>query len=154
APGPAFTELKAIPTGLNDLDRTNPRDLSISADGGTLYVANTLGHTIAAINVAGDANTLKTVMPVGGLATDVKVAGRWGIVSGHQTNTVLNPPETGQGMPKRRDDGVIIRNNGQPLGYLPVMTDATRATTFDDLGTELNVFDTADNRFVYRYVDF
>ena len=34
------------------------------------------------------------------------------------------------------------------------MSDATRATTFDDLGTELNVFDTATNRFVYRYVDF
>ena len=34
------------------------------------------------------------------------------------------------------------------------MTDATRATTFDDLGSELNVFDTATNRFVYRYVDF
>jgi hypothetical protein len=35
-----------------------------------------------------------------------------------------------------------------------VMTDATRATTFDDIGTELNIFDTATNRFVYRYVDF
>ena len=34
------------------------------------------------------------------------------------------------------------------------MTDATRATTFDDLGSELNVFDTTTNRFVYRYVDF
>ena len=48
----------------------------------TLYVGNTLGHTIAVINIAGDANTLVRTMPVGGLATDVKVAGRWGIVCG------------------------------------------------------------------------
>jgi mono/diheme cytochrome c family protein len=33
------------------------------------------------------------------------------------------------------------------------MTDATQATTFDDLGSELNVFDTSTNMFVYRYVD-
>src|SRR5207237_6607393 len=85
--------------------------------------------------------------------TDVKVAGRWGIVSGHETNSVLNEPETGHGLPKKVN-GVAIRNSGAPLGYLPVMTDATRATTFDDIGTELNVFDTATNRFVYRYVDF
>ena len=32
-------------------------------------------------------------LPVGGLATDVKVAGRWGIVSGHSTNSVLNARE-------------------------------------------------------------
>jgi hypothetical protein len=51
-------------------------------------------------------------------------------------------------------NGVAIRNTGAPLGYTPVMTDATRATTFDDLGSELNVFDTTTNRFVYRYVDF
>src|SRR5262249_54792876 len=131
----------------------NRRDLSISADGNTLYAANTLGHTIAVINIAGDANTLVRVMPVGGLSTDVKVAGRWGIVSGHETNSVLNEPETGHGMPKVVN-GKAIRNTGAPLGYLPVMTDATRATTFDDIGTELNVFDTATNRFVYRYVDF
>ena len=56
-------------------------------------------------------------------------------------------------MPKKVG-GVAIRNNDQPLGYLPVMTDATKATTFDDIGTELNVFDTASNTFVYRYVDF
>jgi DNA-binding beta-propeller fold protein YncE len=151
--GPTFTQLAEIPTGLTDLDRTNPRDLSISADGRTLYVANTLGHTIAVINIAGDANQLVRSMPVGGLATDVKVAGRWGIVSGHETNSVLNERETGHGMPTTRN-GVAIRNNGQPLGYLPVMTDATKATTFDDIGTELNVFDTTTNRFVYRYVDF
>src|SRR5919204_4765722 len=42
APGPAFTEIAEIPTGLTDLDRTNPRDLTLSADGRTLYVANTL----------------------------------------------------------------------------------------------------------------
>lgn len=152
-PGPSFTELAEIPTGTTDLDRTNPRDLSISADGNTLYVANTLGHTIAVINIGNDANTLVRVMPVGGLATDVKVAGRWGIVSGHETNNFLNQPETGHGMPKNVN-GVAVRNNGQPLGYLPVMTDATKATTFDDIGTELNVFDTASNTFVYRYVDF
>ena len=150
--GPFFTPLGEIPTGATDLDRTNPRDLDISADGKTLYVANTLGHTIAVINVEGDANTLVRNMPVGGLATDVKIAGRWGIVSGHATNTVLNQPETGHGLPKVVG-GVAIRNNGQPLGYTPVMTDATKATTFDDLGSELNVFDTSTNQFVYRYVD-
>jgi DNA-binding beta-propeller fold protein YncE len=151
--GPAFTQLAEIPTGSNALDRTNPRDLALSADGKTLYAANTLGHTIAVINVAGDANQLVRTMPVGGLATDVKVAGRWGIVSGHETNSVLNEPETGHGLPKKVN-GVAIRNNGQPLGYLPMMTDATRAVTFDDIGTELNVFDTTTNLFVYRYVDF
>jgi DNA-binding beta-propeller fold protein YncE len=152
-PGPSFTQIAAIATGTTDLDRTNPRDLTISTDGATLYVANTLGHTIAVINIAGDVNALVRTMPVGGLATDVKIAGRWGIVSGHSTNSELNQPETGHGLPKIVN-GVAIRNNGQPLGYTPVMTDATRATTFDDLGSELNVFDTATNQFVYRYVDF
>ena len=153
AAGPSFAQIAEIPTGTTDLDRTNPRDLSISADGRTLYAANTLGHTIAVIDIAADANTLVRTMPVGGLATDVKVAGRWGIVSGHETNSRLNEPETGHGMPMKVN-GIAIRNTGQPLGYLPVMTDATRATTFDDIGTELNVFDTATSRFVYRYVDF
>ena len=153
AKGPFITQIAAIPTGATALDRTNPRDLTMSADGNTLYVANTLGHTIAAINVAADANKLVKTMPVGGLATDVKVAGRWGIVSGHETNSVLNQTETGHGMPKAVGNAAI-RNSGAPLGYLPVMTDATRATTFDDIGTELNVFDTATNMFVYRYVDF
>ena len=152
-PGPFFTQIAEIPTGATDLDRANPRDLALASDGRTLYVANTLGHTIAVINVAGDANRLVQTLPVGGLATDVKVAGRWGIVSGHETNTVLNEPETGHGLPKVVN-GVPVRNNGSPLGYTPVMTDATRATTFDDIGTELNIFDTATNRFVYRYVDF
>ncbi len=152
-PGPTFTQIAAIPTGRTDLDRTNPRDLTIAQDGRTLYVANTLGHTIAVINIAGDANTFVSTLPVGGLATDVKVAGRWGIVSGHSTNSVLNQPETGHGLPKIVN-GVAIRNTGAPLGYTPVMTDATRATTFDDLGSELNVFDTATNQFVFRYVDF
>jgi DNA-binding beta-propeller fold protein YncE len=152
-PGPAFTQIAEIPTGANDLDRANPRDLSISADGGTLYAANTLGHTIAVINIAGDANTFVKTMPVGGLTTDVKIAGRWGIVCGQSTNSVLNELETGHGMPTIRN-GVAIRNTGAPLGYTPVMSDATRATTFDDLGSELNVFDTTTNRFVYRYVDF
>jgi DNA-binding beta-propeller fold protein YncE len=152
-PGPTFTQIAAIPTGETDLDRSNPRDLAISADGSTLYVANTLGHTIAAINIAGDANRLSAVLPVGGLATDVKVAGRWGIVSGHSTNSVLNRRESGHGLPKIVN-GLAIRNTGQPLGYTPVMSDATRATTFDDLGSELNVFDTSTNRFVFRYVDF
>jgi DNA-binding beta-propeller fold protein YncE len=152
-PGPTFTQIAQIPTGNTDLDRSNPRDLAISTDGSTLYVANTLGHTIAVIDIGRDANQLVRNMPVGGLATDVKIAGRWGIVSGHSTNSLLNEPETGHGLPKIVD-GVAIRNTGAPLGYTPVMSDATRATTFDDLGSELNVFDTQTNRFVFRYVDF
>ncbi|MEA2559933.1 MAG: hypothetical protein QOH06_1437 [Acidobacteriota bacterium] len=152
-PGPFFTQIAEIPTAGNDLDRTNPRDLAISADGRTLYVANTLGHTVAVIDIAADANRLIKTMPVGGLATDVKIAGRWGIVAGHESNSVLNQPETGHGLPKLVN-GVAVRNNGQPLGYTPVMTDATKATTFDDIGTEINVFDVASNSFVYRYVDF
>jgi DNA-binding beta-propeller fold protein YncE len=152
-PGPFFTQTAAVPTGENNLERTNPRDLDLSADGNTLYVANTLGHTIAIIDVADDANTLVSTLPVGGLATDVKVAGRWGIVSGHDTSNRLNEPETGHGLPKIVGGGAIL-NNGQPLGYTPVMTDATRATTFDDLGSTLSIFDTATNQFVYRYVDF
>jgi DNA-binding beta-propeller fold protein YncE len=152
-PGPTFTQIAVVPTGSNDLDRTNPRDLALSADGNTLYVANTLGHTLAVINVAGDANTLVENVPVGGLSTDVKVAGRWGFVSTHETNTRLNEPESGHGLPTKTANGVAIRANGQPLGYTPVMTDATRAATFDDLGSEINVFDTTTNRFVYRYVD-
>lgn len=151
--GPFFTQIATVETGKTDLQRTNPRDLTLSADGKTLYVGNTLGHTVAAINVENDANTLVKNLPVGGLVTDVKVAGRWGIVSGHETNTVLNQPETGHGLPKVVN-GTAIKNNGQPLGYTPVMTDATKATTFDDLGSELNIFDTATNQFVYRYVDF
>lgn len=151
--GPFFTQIAEAPTGNTELERTNPRDLDLSADGKTLYVANTLGHTIAAINVEGDANTLVKVMPVGGLSTDVKIAGRWGIVSGQETNTRLNQPESGHGVPTKDANGTAIRNNGQSLGYLPVMTDATKATTFDDLGSELNIFDTTSNLFVYRYVD-
>ena len=151
--GPFFTQIAEVATGNTDLERTNPRDLDLSADGKTLYVANTLGHTIAAINVDGDANTLIKVLPVGGLSTDVKIAGRWGIVSGQETNTRLNEPESGHGLPTKDANGVAIRNNGQPLGYLPVMSDATKATTFDDLGSELNIFDTTTNLFVYRYVD-
>ncbi|MEN3327149.1 MAG: hypothetical protein V7638_1956 [Acidobacteriota bacterium] len=80
--GPFFTQIAEVPTGNTELERTNPRDLDLSADGKTLYVANTLGHTVAAINVEGDTNTLAKVMPVGGLSTDVKIAGRWVIVSG------------------------------------------------------------------------
>ncbi|HEV7904625.1 MAG TPA: DUF4214 domain-containing protein [Pyrinomonadaceae bacterium] len=152
-PGPFFVPIAEIPTGSTDLERANPRDLDISADGKTLYVANTLGHTIAAIDIEGDANTLKKNLPVGGLATDVKIAGRWGIVSGQETNTKLNERETGHGLPKKNAQGVVIRNNGQPLGYTPVMTDQTKATTFDDIGSELNIFDTATNLFIYRYVD-
>jgi DNA-binding beta-propeller fold protein YncE/cytochrome c peroxidase len=150
--GPSFTPLGTIATGTVDLDRSHPRDLDLSGDGRTLYVANTLGHTVAVINVAGDANTLVRTLPVGGLATDVKIAGRWGIVSGHDASNVLNGPENGHGLPTVRN-GVAIRNNGQPLGYQPLMTDATKATTFDDIGSTLSVFDTATNQFVYRYVD-
>ena len=152
-PGPFFTQIAEIPTGATELERANPRDLDLSADGRTLYVSNTLGHTIAAINVEGDANTLVKNLPVGGLTTDVKIAGRWGIVSGQETNTRLNERETGHGLPTKNAQGVAIKNNGQPLGYTPVMSDATKATTFDDIGSELNVFDTATNLFVYRYVD-
>ena len=50
-------------------------------------------------------------MPVGGLATDVKIAGRWGIVSGHDASNVMNGPETGHGLPTVQN-GVAIRNNG------------------------------------------
>ncbi len=152
APGPFFSEIAQIPTGATDLERANPRDLALSEDGRTLYVANTLGHTVAVIDVANDANTLVKVMPVGGLSTDIKVAGRWGIVCGQGTNTELNERESGHGLPTRRN-GIAIKNNGEPLGYTPVMTDATKATTFDDIGSELNVFDTATNLFTYRYVD-
>jgi cytochrome c553 len=55
-------------------------------------------------------------------------------------------------MPKRVGNS-FIKNDGSPLGYLPVMSDSTRATTFDDLGSDLRVFSTATNEFVYRYVD-
>ncbi len=71
---PFITQIAAIPTGATQLDRTNPRDLTLSADGNTLYVANTLRHTIGVINVAGDANQFVKTIPVGGLSTDVKVA--------------------------------------------------------------------------------
>lgn len=152
-PGPRFTQIGEITTGTTELERTNPRDLDLSADGNTLYVANTLGHTIAAINVANDANTLVKNLAVGGLSTDVKISGRWGIVSGQETNTKLNGKETGHGLPTLDANGVAIKNNGQPLGYTPVMSDATKATTFDDIGSELNIFDTTTNLFVFRYVD-
>jgi len=152
-PGPKFVQIAEIPTGNNDLERTNPRDLDLSADGKTLYVANTLGHTIAAIDVTNDANKLTKVLPLGGLATDVKISGKWGIVSGQETNSKLNGPETGHGLPTLDANGNAIKNDGSLLGYTPVMSDATKATTFDDIGSEINVFDTTTNQFVYRYVD-
>ena len=84
----------------------------------------------------------------------MKIAGRWGIVCGQETNTRLNEPETGHGLPtKECAMAWRCETTAQPLGYTPVMTDATKATTFDDIGSELNVFDTATNMFVYRYVD-
>lgn len=150
ASGPTFTPIADIPVGTNELEQANPRDLTLSSDGKTLYVSNTLGNRIAVIDTT--TNTLVTTMPLGGLGTDVKIAGRWGIVSGHETNNCLNQPETGHGMPKKVG-GTFVKNNGQPLGYLPVMSDCTKATTFDDIGTELNIFDTTTNRFVFRYVD-
>src|SRR5215212_3450617 len=106
-PGPFFTLIGEIPTGTTDLERANPRDLDISADGRTLYVANTLGHTIAAINIEADANQLIKVLAVGGLSTDVKIAGRWGIVSGQETNTKLNARETGHGLPAKNAQGEV-----------------------------------------------
>src|ERR1043165_1936310 len=115
-PGPFFTQIAEVPTGATELDRANPRDLDLSADGRTLYVANTLGHTIAAIDVSGDANTLIKNLPVGGLSTDVKIAGRWGIVSGQETNTKLNQRESGHGLPTKTAEGPAIKHNGQPLG--------------------------------------
>jgi DNA-binding beta-propeller fold protein YncE/mono/diheme cytochrome c family protein len=151
--GPFFSEIANVQTGNTELQRANPRDMDLSADGKTLYVANTLGHTIAAIDVENDANTLTGNLSVGGLSTDVKIAGRWGIVSGQETNTRLNGKESGHGLPTKDANGVAIKSNGQPLGYTPVMTDATKATTFDDIGSELNIFDTQSNLFVYRYVD-
>jgi DNA-binding beta-propeller fold protein YncE len=151
--GPRFTQIAEIPTGSSELERTNPRDLDLSADGNTLYVANTLGHTVAVIDVTNDANTLVKNMPLGGLATDVKISGKWGIVCGQETNSTLNGPETGHGLPKLDANGVPIKNDGSPLGYIPVMSDSTKATTFDDIGSEINVFDTTTNQFVYRYVD-
>ncbi len=111
-PGPYFTQIAEIPTGSTELDRSNPRDLDLSADGKTLYVANTLGHTIAIINVENDANTLVKTIPVGGLVTDVKIAGRWGIVAGHATNSALNGPEMGHGVAARDQNGVFRFNNG------------------------------------------
>ena len=149
--GPTFRQIAEIPTGNNDLDRSNPRDLALSEDGSQLYVANTLGHTIAVIDTS--ALALKKTMIAGGLSTDVKIAGRWGIVSGHSSTNALNQPETGSGMPKRVGPNSFIRNTGEPLPYLPVMSDTTRATTFDDLGSDLRIFSTATNEFVYRYVD-
>ncbi|MBA3543370.1 MAG: beta-propeller fold lactonase family protein, partial [Chthoniobacterales bacterium] len=151
--GPKFTQIAEVPTGSSVLERTNPRDLDLSADGNTLYVANTLGHTIAVIDVKNDANTLVKNMVVGGLATDVKISGKWGIVCGQESNTALNGAETGHGLPKLDSNGNAIKNNGTPLGYTPVMSDATKATTFDDIGSEINIFDTTTNQFVYRYVD-
>jgi DNA-binding beta-propeller fold protein YncE len=152
-PGPKFVQIAEIPTGSTELQRANPRDLDLSADGNTLYVANTIGHTIAVINVANDANVLVKTMPLGGLATDVKISGKWGIVCGQETNSRLNEPETGHGLPTLDANGVAIKNDGTPLGYTPVMSDATKATTFDDIGSEFNIFDTTTNAFVYRYVD-
>src|SRR4030095_14060496 len=108
---------------------------------------------MASINVNNDANTLIKVLPLSGLATDVKIAGRWGITSGQESSSRLNEPETGHGLPTKDTNGFPIKNDGTPLGYTPVMTDATKATTFDDIGSELNIFDTATNLFVYRYVD-
>ena len=151
--GPKFTQIAEIPTGNTELERTNPRDLDLSADGKTLYVANTLGHTVAAIDVTNDANKLLKILPLGGLATDVKISGKWGIACGQETNTYLNEAETGHGLPKLDANGVAIKNDGTPLGYVPVMSDATKATTFDDLGSEFNIFDTTTNQFVFRYVD-
>ncbi len=149
--GPSFRQIAEIATGNNDLDRANPRDLALSDDGTQLYVANTLGHTIAVIDTG--ALMLKKTMIAGGLSTDVKIAGHWGIVSGHSSTNALNQPETGSGMPKRVGPNSFIKNTGDPLPYLPVMSDNTRATTFDDLGSDLRIFDTTTNQFVYRYVD-
>ena len=64
-----------------------------------------LARNAPVINVENDANTLVRNMVVGGLATDVKIAGRWGIVSGHATNNALNGPE-----------GALLRWPDHPAG--------------------------------------
>ena len=51
------------------------------------------GHTIAVINTATLA--LEKTMISGGLSTDVKIAGPWGIVSGHSSTNALNEPVGG-----------------------------------------------------------
>jgi DNA-binding beta-propeller fold protein YncE len=35
-PGPTFTQISEVPTGSTELERANPRDLDLSADGRTL----------------------------------------------------------------------------------------------------------------------
>src|SRR3712207_8987257 len=51
-PGPFFTQMAEIPTGLNDLDRTNPRDLDLSADGRTDRKSTRLNSSHANISYA------------------------------------------------------------------------------------------------------
>jgi hypothetical protein len=66
--------------------------------GNTLYVANTLGHTIAAINVANDAQHPDESVTRRRTFNRCKSGpARWGIVSGQNTNTPLNGRETGHG---------------------------------------------------------
>ncbi|HZA14168.1 MAG TPA: YncE family protein [Myxococcaceae bacterium] len=152
APGPTFTAIGEIPTGASDLEQANPRDLALSSDDKTLFVANTLGNRLAVIDVTNDLNALVKTIPVGGVVTDVTIAGGWGFVSAHETNNVLNQPETGHGLPKKAGSGGLLPT-GASLPYTPVMTDATLAVTFDDIGTELLVLDPSARSFVRRYVD-
>ena len=50
---------------------------------------------------------------------------------------------------RRKHNGVAIKNDGTPLGYTPVMTDATKATTFDDIGSELK---SSTQRRIYSFI--
>ena len=58
-------------------------------------------------------------MIVGGLATDVKIAGRWGIVSGHETNSFLNQRESGHGFANKRQDRHAYPQQRKTLGLHP-----------------------------------
>ena len=116
---------------------SNPRDLDLSADGKTLYVANTLGHTIAVINVANDANTLVQELPLAALRPTSRSPGNGALSAARTRTPTLNEPETGHGLPTLDANGVAIKNDGRRSVIIPVMSDATKATTFDDIGSEL-----------------
>jgi hypothetical protein len=51
-------------------------------------------------------------MPLGGLATDVKISGKWGVVCSQETNSRLNERETGHGLPTLDANGVAIKMTG------------------------------------------
>jgi hypothetical protein len=79
-PGPTVTQLAAIPTGETDLDRANPRDLAISADGTTLYA---LTRALSRLGYLPVGVTDKTPDPTNGgngtrlFATHEEIGLRW-----------------------------------------------------------------------------